>query len=81
MRITFRRFAVYKGVAPHFVYFMFGEEMLQYKFTKHLYSAKSPYQQIDIYDSEELGAVLFLDYDTSELMGNNRNYSIQVGMI
>ena len=61
-----RRFAVHKGVAPSYVYIMSNDEVMQYKCNSHLYSARSAYQQIDIYNSEEFGAILFLDYDTSE---------------
>lgn len=58
---------IIKGAAPKSVYFNFGDdEMVQYNFTSHLYSARSPYQQIDVYHSEEFGAVLFLDDDTSK---------------
>lgn len=58
-----------KGAAPDFLYFMIGDvEIEQFKFTRQLYSAHSPYQQIDIYHSDEYGAMLFLDYNTSKLV-------------
>ena len=72
--VHIRRFAVHKGIAPNYIYMMSDEEIMQYKCIKHLYSAQSPYQQIDIYDTEEFGAILFLDYDTSKYTGGNYGY-------
>ena len=67
--VIVRHFTIVKGAAPNSVYFMVDDdEVQQLKFTSHLYSASSPYQQIDIYDSEEFGSVLFLDHNTSELV-------------
>jgi len=44
------------------------DEVQQLQFTDHLYSAHSPYQQIDIYHSKEFGEVLFLDRNTSKFL-------------
>lgn len=64
--VHIRKFAILKG-SPSFVYTMSSEdEVQQLGVTEHLYSANSPYQQIDIYQTDEFGAVLFLDNDISE---------------
>jgi len=42
------------------------DEVQQFQFTKSLYSARSSYQQIDIFHSDEFGAMLFLDFVVSE---------------
>ena len=46
------------------------DEVQQFQFTKSLYSARSPYQQIDIFHSDEFGAMLFLDFVVSECIPN-----------
>ena len=63
----YRNFVVVKGAAPHYTYLSFGVNELElFTCTSHPYSARSPYQQIDIYDTVEYGTMLLLDYDTSE---------------
>ena len=62
-----RKFSIQKGAAPHVGYFMISDdEVQQFQFTKRLYSARSQYQQIDIFHSNEFGAMLFLDFVVSE---------------
>ncbi|XP_065919977.1 spermine synthase-like isoform X2 [Dysidea avara] len=57
------KFSIQKGAAPHVGYFMISDdEVQQFQFTKRLYSARSQYQQIDIFHSNEFGAMLFLDF-------------------
>ena len=60
----FRHFTIVKGAAPNSVYSMVDDdEVQQLKFTNHICSARSPYQQIDIYHSDEFGVI---DHNTSK---------------
>ncbi|XP_065882284.1 spermine synthase-like [Dysidea avara] len=55
------KFSIQKGTSLVRYCTRYDGQVDQYSFTSQLYSACSPYQQIDIFQSDEYGAILFLD--------------------